>query len=177
MNRETFKNEIKKFHLCKGARFCEYFNMISFNWCCAFVSYCMREIAHIYDFPKTASCSSLKGKMLVINKINTDFKSAEVGDIVLFETINPDDGPDHVGIVIENDVNGKLITLIEGNTGNNDHSKSKVEFYKYPYNHPSFDCIIDMSSYFTDDVKKNDVNYDELMDKIKKIKEILATIE
>lgn len=175
MNRETFKNEIQKFNNCKGARFCEYFNMISFNWCCAFVSYCMREIAHIQEFPKTASCSTLKEKMK--DKVNTDFKSAEVGDVILFETINPDDGPDHVGIVIENDVNMKLLTLLEGNTGNNDHSRSKVQFYTYPYNHPSFDCIVDMSSYFTDDVKPKDVNYDELLDKIKKIKEILATIE
>lgn len=177
MNRNTFKEDIIKFKGNKGARFCNYFNLVSFNWCCAFVSFCMREVAHINSFPKTASCSALKG--LMVSHVNHDYRTAEVGDIILFETINPADGPDHVGIVIENNVLEKTLTLIEGNTANNDHSKSCVNTYTYPYNYSEFDCIIDMSSYFTDEISIDacDSGYEELLEKIKKIKEILATIK
>lgn len=160
--RKDFKSKILTLKGMNGEMFFNYFG-VKTNWCAIFVSYCMRNIANIGWFPKTASCSAMKRALS--DRVNHDYKTAEVGDIILLETNNPNDGPDHVGIVVDNS-NG-TITLIEGNTGNNDFTKSYVSTYKYPHYEDSFDCIIDMSSEFgeLDELEK----YRNTIEKIKAI--------
>lgn len=164
--RKEFKSRVMALKGMKCDMFCDYFGVRT-DWCAMFVSYCMKNIANISWFPKTTSCSSMKNSLY--ERVNHDFKTAEVGDIILFETVNPKDGPDHVGIVVDNS-NG-IITLIEGNTGNSNFSKSSVGVYKYPYEENSFDCIIDMSSEFgeLDEIEK-------YRNAINAIKEILSKL-
>ena len=59
---------------------------------------------------------------------NYNFTPA-VGDIAFFETGTAADGIDHVGIVVS--VSGNWVTVVEGNTGAVDNSKSCVS--KHPY--------------------------------------------
>lgn len=154
MNRDNLRERVLTYREKNGSMFFNYFGM-KCDWCAMFVSYIMREVAEISDFPKIASCSAMKSRFN--SKVNHDYKTAEIGDIVLFETHDPSDGPDHVGIVISNDISTGTITLIEGNTkGSNSgtwYLTSSVNTFTYNYSESSFDCIIDMSSYFTDSTK------------------------
>ena len=78
---------------------------------------------------------------------------AEVGDIILFENNgNRMDGPDHVGIVVAN--SGTHITVLEGNTAGDWtdwYNTSTANEYTYSYDNPEFDCIIDMSEFFSNE--------------------------
>lgn len=170
MDRQTFK-KIVIGERGKGGltycSFCDYDDIT--NWCCAFVCFAMISIANLRWFPKTLSCSSLK-RSVPQNRINHQYSTAEIGDIILFETHNPNDGPDHVGIVIDNDTENGTLTLIEGNTGNDNCVYSTVNTFKYAYNNCAFDCIIDMSEDFQD---APTVNYEEkyynIREKLRKI--------
>lgn len=164
-SRTNFKNSVMGLIGQKGNTFWDYFG-VECDWCAEFVSYCMRELAHISWFPKSASCCHIKSQLS--QRVNFDYKTAEIGDIILFETHNPDDGPEHIGMVIANNPTTKMITTIEGNTGSYNFKSSSVNIYQYPYDSKSFDCIVDMSSEFADD--------DELtilQDKIARIRAII----
>lgn len=164
-SRNLFKKEALSFKGEKGSRFWDFFGCET-DWCAMFVSYLMIKVAGI-DFVATASCSSMKD--ICKEKVNKDFKTAEIGDIILFETNSkPSDGPDHVGVVIDNNILSRTVTLIEGNTGSDNFRSSKVGTFTYPYDSKCFDCIIDMSEYFTDDTE-----LDKLREKIEKIKQII----
>ena len=164
--RKDFKSKVLALKGMNGEMFFNYFG-VKADWCAIFVTYCMKSIANIGWFPKTASCSAMKKALS--DKVNHDYKTAEVGDIILLETNNPNDGPDHVGIVVDNS-NG-TITLIEGNTGNSDFTKSYVSTYKYTHYADSFDCIIDMSSEFGE---LNEL--EKYRNSIEKIKAILSEV-
>lgn len=139
----------------------------------------MREVAGINDFPKTASCTQIKNSPFAIPKVNRSFKTAEVGDIILFElNNNPSDGSEHIGIVTEN--NNGIISVLEGNTGNKDFNKSYVSVYTYSVDNNSLDCIIDMSDFFTDACTEKPViksSETQMREVFKKIKELLLSIE
>ena len=142
----------------------------------------MREVAGIKEFPRTASCTQIKNSPFATPKVNRDFKTAEVGDIILFELNNNSlDGPEHIGIVTEN--NNGIISVLEGNTGNKDFNKSYVAVYTYSVDNTSLDCIIDMSDFFTDDSIQNTEkpviksSEAQLREVFKKIKELLLSIE
>lgn len=169
MNRDIFLKHCAIEVGNTGKKYWDYFN-VETNWCVMFVCYMMREKANIPTFPKTSSCSLLKG--IMEDKVNKSFNTAEVGDIILFETNNPNDGPDHVGIVVSNNVSKHTLTLVEGNTSNRDFRQSTVNYFEYPYYHSSFDSIIDMSSFFTDAVDE-----DKNRIAIQKIKQILTELE
>lgn len=182
VNRELFIREILKMRGNKGDQYCRYSGSnYNFDWCAIFTSYIMREVAEIKDFPKSASCIQIKHSPFAIPKVNRSFKTAEVGDVIFFELHNPSDGPDHIGIVIEN--NNGIISVLEGNTGNKDFNKSYVAVYTYSVDNNSLDCIIDMSDFFTDELIQNTekpvikTSEAQLREVFKKIKELVLSIE
>ena len=180
VNRKLFLEEILKTRGNKGEQYCKYSEVdFMFDWCAIFTSYIIREVAGIKDFPKSASCTHIKNSPFAIPKVNRSFKTAEVGDIILFElNNNPSDGSDHIGIVTEN--NNGIISVLEGNTGNKDFNKSYVAVYTYSIDNTSLDCIIDMSDFFTDDCTEKPViktSEAQLREVFKKIKELLLSIE
>lgn len=182
VNRELFIREILKMRGNIGDQYCRYAGLnYNFDWCAIFTSYIMREVAEIKDFPKSASCRYIKHSPFAIPKVNRSFKTAEVGDVIFFELHNPSDGPDHIGIVIEN--NNGIISVLEGNTGNKDFNKSYVAVYTYSVDNNSLDCIIDMSDFFTDELIQNTekpvikTSEAQLREVFKKIKELVLSIE
>ena len=183
VNRKLFLEEVLKTRGNKGEQYCRYSGLnYNFDWCAIFTSYIMREVAGIKDFPKTTSCTQIKNSSFAIPKVNRSFKTAEVGDVILFElNNNPLDGSEHIGIVIEN--NNGIISVLEGNTGNKDFNKSYVAVYTYSVDNNSLDCIIDMSDFFTDEPIQNTekpvikTSEAQLREVFKKIKELLLSIE
>ena len=183
VNRKLFLEEVLKTRGNKGEQYCKYSGLnYNFNWCAIFTSYIMREVVGIKEFPKTASCTQIKNSSFAIPKVNRSFKTAEVGDIILFElNNNPSDGVEHIGIVVEN--NNGLISVLEGNTGNKDYNKSYVGVYAYSVDNSALDCIIDMSDFFTDELIQNTEkpviksSETQMREVFKKIKELLLSIE
>ena len=183
VNRKLFLEEVLKTRGNKGDQYCRYSGLnYNFDWCAIFTSYIMREVAGIKDFPKSASCTQIKNSPFAIPKVNRSFKTAEVGDIILFElNNNPSDGSEHIGIVTEN--NNGIISLLEGNTGNKDFNKSYVAVYTYSIDNTALDCIIDMSDFFTDEPIQNTEkpviksSETQMREVFKKIKELLLSIE
>ena len=183
VNRELFIREVLKTRGNRGDQYCRYSGLnYNFDWCAIFTSYIMREVAGIKEFPRTASCTQIKNSPFAIPKVNRSFKTAEVGDVILFELNNNSlDGPEHIGIVTEN--NNGIISLLEGNTGNKDFNKSYVAVYTYSIDNTALDCIIDMSDFFTDDsiqnTEKSVIKSSEtqMREVFKKIKELLLSIE
>ena len=183
VNRKLFLEEVLKTRGNRGDQYCRYSGLnYNFDWCAIFTSYIMREVAGIKDFPKSTSCTQIKNSPFAIPKVNRSFKTAEVGDVILFElNNNPSDGSEHIGIVTEN--NNGIISVLEGNTGNKDFNKSYVAVYTYSIDNTSLDCIIDMSDFFTDEpiqntekpvIKSSEAQMREVF---KKIKELLLSIE
>lgn len=182
VNRELFLEEVLKNRGNRGDQYCRYSGLnYNFDWCAIFTSYIMREVAGIKDFPKSTSCTQIKNSPFAIPKVNRSFKTAELGDIILFELNNPSDGPEHIGIVIEN--NNGIISVLEGNTGNKDFNKSYVAVYTYSVDNNSLDCVIDMSDFFTDEPIQNTEkpviksSESQMREVFKKIKELLLSIE
>ena len=179
VNRKIFLEEVLKTRGNKGEQYCRYSGSnYNFDWCAIFTSYIMREVAGIKDFPKSASCTQIKNSPFAIPKVNRSFKTAEVGDIILFElNNNTSDGSEHIGIVTEN--NNGIISVLEGNTGNRDFNKSYVAVYTYSVDNNSLDCIIDMSDFFTDETIQNTEKSSEtqMREVFKKIKELLLSVE
>jgi len=184
INRKLFLEEVLKTRGNKGDNYCRYSGLnYNFNWCASFTSYIIREVAGIKDFPKSTSCTQIKNSPFAIPKLNKSFKTAEVGDVILFEFNNPTDGPDHIGIVVEN--NNGIISILEGNTGNNDFNKSYVAVHTYSVDNTALDYVIDMSNYFTDELIQKEENSTkstktteaELREVFRKIKELLLTVE
>ena len=183
VNRKLFIEEVLKTRGNKGDQYCRYSGSnYNFDWCAIFTSYIMREVAGIKDFPKSTSCTQIKNSPFAIPKVNRSFKTAEVGDIILFElNNNTSDGPEHIGIVVEN--NNGIISVLEGNTGNTDFNKSYVAVYAYSVDNTALDCIIDMSDFFTNDYVQNTEkpviksSEAQMREVFKKIKELLLSIE
>ena len=183
VNRKLFLEEVLKTRGNRGDQYCRYSGLnYNFDWCAIFTSYIMREVAGIKEFPRTASCTQIKNSPFAIPKVNRSFKTAEVGDVILFELNNNSlDGPEHIGIVTEN--NNGIISLLEGNTGNKDFNKSYVAVYTYSVDNTSLDCIIDMSDFFTDETIQNTEkpviksSETQMREVFKKIKELLLSIE
>lgn len=170
MDRDVFKTRLLLQEGNDGKKYWDFCNFQG-EWCMAFVSYAMLVLANIDDFPKEISCTSAKKKLQHL--INHSYDTAEIGDIIYFElNNNTADGVEHVGIVVDNS-NGK-ITLIEGNTNGKDFKHTTVNVFEYPVTCSSFDCIIDMSSYFQDSIPENlkdEIKF--LQDKIARIREIV----
>lgn len=118
------------------------------HWCMMQVYYLIHDVMGI-DIPKTFSCSVFKNTGFAKTRLNHDYKTAEVMDIILFENNgNRADGPDHVGLVVGN--TGSSIKVLEGNVNgsNSDWCNTSVsKIFEYPYNYSGFECIIDMSMF------------------------------
>ncbi|MBR2528905.1 MAG: RICIN domain-containing protein, partial [Blautia sp.] len=62
----------------------------------------------------------------------------KAGDIVLVETAGGiSDGPDHIALIVEADLNGNRFITAEGNTGSGTTSTRVVRWYDYVYNNDS----------------------------------------
>lgn len=125
------------------------------DWCMMQVYYLIHDKCEI-DIPKTYSCSTFCNSGFAKLRKNHDYKTAEVADILFFENNGSKaDGPDHVGVVIEN--TGSTIKVLEGNTNGNESNwcmTSTSNVFEYPYDYSGFDCIIDMSEFFDDEVEE-----------------------
>lgn len=100
-----------------GVKYKEWYG-INDNWCAMFVSYCANECEFIEEdiMPKSASVMNMSKWY----KERGQWRAAEeytpkAGDIIFFQN-----GMSHVGIVISYDAINKVITTIEGNTGEAD---------------------------------------------------------
>lgn len=185
MNREDFKDRIISSYGQSGTMFCKYFDKtFIFPWCMAYVSYIMRELVEIPEFPKTTSCTEFTNSNFACKLKNKSFETAEVGDIILYNW-DGDNTQDHVGIVLEN--NSGVLRVIEGNYGDEPSDKTIVavrEFNIADYRNRGFlSWIIDMSGYFTDQKtepepeKENTKIIDELKNIQKSLAEILKVME
>lgn len=186
MNREEFIDRIITSYGNTGTKFCAYFNKnFIFPWCMAYVSYIMREIVEISDFPKLTSCTEFTNSNFARKLKNKSFETAEIGDIILYNWDN-DNTQDHVGIVISNKEG--IIKVVEGNYGDYPCDKTAVAtrtFNISEYRNKGFlSWIIDMSGYFTDkktEPKPENENTKNIILELKKIQksleEILKVIE
>lgn len=126
------------------------------HWCMMQVYYLLHDVCEI-DIPKSYSCSVWMNTGYAMARLNHEYNTAEVGDVVFFENNGSRaDGPDHVGIVIEN--TGHSIKVLEGNTNGvsgNWYNTSTSNVFEYPYDYSGFECIIDMSNEFSSsDIEK-----------------------
>lgn len=155
MNRNDFVREAKKREGRSGQYLFDKYG-IKTHWCMMQVYDLMHDTAKITQFPKTYSCSEFKNTDFAKSRINHDYKTGEVGDIILFENNGSRaDGPDHVGIVIEN--TGRSLKILEGNTAGHSYlyyDTSTTNIYEYSYGAGGFDCIIDMSDFFSDEIEE-----------------------
>lgn len=121
-----------------------------YDWCAAYVSdKLLKPIGEKWF----SSCTQMRDYFNAKGRVNHDYKTAEVGDIIHFDWDLSGDC-DHVGIVVGNE-NG-IITTIEGNT-NGDHWKlSKVAKHTYNVNYKYFADIVDMSSVFAEEAPKTE---------------------
>ena len=144
MDRKLFKSKVLSLKGQHGNMFFDYFGYET-EWCAMFVSYCLKGLAGINWFPKSASCGEIKRTLS--ERVNRSFKTAEIGDLILFElNNNPSDGAEHIGIVIDN--SDGVITTIEGNTKGDNYKETTVNTFEYPVNSPLLLNVIDMSSEF-----------------------------
>lgn len=135
------------------------------EWCAAFVS---DELLIPLGLGKHWSCTEMRSFFAAKGKVNHDYKTAEVGDIILLDWDKSGDC-DHVGIVIEN--RGSEIVVIEGNTCGDNYLETCVALKTYSVNYQCFNCIIDMSDYMEDGIAEP--NRDEIIAQIRaKMKEI-----
>lgn len=150
MKAEEFVKEAKK-RVGKNGQYLFDKYGVKTHWCLMQVYDLMHDIAGISQFPKTFSCSGFKNTSFARPRINHDYKTGEIGDIILFENNGSRaDGPDHVGVVIEN--TGKTLKVLEGNTAGKSYlyyDTSTVNIYEYSYGASGFDCIVDMSDFFS----------------------------
>lgn len=186
MNRIDFVSHLhEKTRGTHGKVYCNYFGKgFIFPWCMAYVSYIMREIAEIPEFPKLTSCTEFCNSNFARKLKNKSFETAEIGDIILYNWDN-DNTQDHVGIVIYNSEG--FLRVMEGNFGDYPCDKTRVdvrEFNISDYRNKGYlSWIIDMSSYFTDEKtepkpeKENTKIIDELKNIQKSLVEILKVME
>lgn len=106
----------------KGQRYWDYFGYVD-PWCSEFVAYCAEKTGMVSAglMPRAGNCQQAhdfyKPKGLLHKKEEYD---PVPGDIIFFGK----DGLDHTGIVEK--VDGVDVTVIEGNAGDTDYTKSKV---------------------------------------------------
>lgn len=154
-SREKLLDAAKKRIGKKGFDLFERYNCRT-HWCMMQVYYLLHDVCEI-DIPKSYSCSVWMNTGYAKSRLNHEYSTAEVGDILFFENNGSRaDGPDHVGIVIEN--TGHSIKVLEGNTNGvsgNWYNTSTTNVFEYPYNYSGFECIIDMSNEFgSSDIEK-----------------------
>lgn len=162
------RNELVK--QLRGKLGCKLGSKYGTEWCAAFVS---DELLIPLGLGKHWSCTEMRSFFAAKGKVNHDYKTAEIGDIILMDWDKSGDC-DHVGIVIEN--RGSEIVVIEGNTCGDNYLDTCVALKTYSVNYRYFSCIIDMSDYMEDDVVVG--NRGEIIEQIKtKLKEINELLE
>lgn len=120
-----------------------------YDWCAAYVSdKLLKPIGEKWF----SSCTQMRNYFNQKGRVNHDYATAEVGDIILFDWDASGDC-DHVGIVVDN--NNGIITTIEGNTDGDHWKLSKVAKHQYKTNYSCFAAIVDMSPVFMNAVQEN----------------------
>lgn len=156
MNRADFLKEANKRIGKSGSDLFERYG-VKTHWCMMQVYYLMHDRCGINDFPYTFSCSGFTATDFAKNRLNYEFRTAEIGDIIMFElNNNRADGADHVGVVVDN--TGYSIKLLEGNTNGDEYGDfcgtSTSNVFEYSYTSNCLDCIIDMSEFFADEIEE-----------------------
>ena len=171
MNRQLFINIVDDLIGEDNTRVAEYRKIDkSTPSCMAGIQWLLREKCHLTDIglPDTNSCTFLYNSVWAYPKINHSYETAETGDLILFQNFDdiPNDA-DHIAIVVENDKAHKMLKLL--NMNGSQCNRWSYEYYSH--NYENYLCIIDMSNYFTDDVKEN------LSDSVEKLKNLLTEFE
>lgn len=179
MNREDFINNLILTYGNSGSKYCSYFDKtFIFPWCMAYVTYIMREIAKIPEFPKLTSCTEFTNSNFARKLKNKSFETAEIGDIILYNWDN-DSSQDHTGIVISNK-NG-ILGVVEGNYGDKPCDETNVATRTLniaEYRNKGFlSWIIDMSGYFTDKKTENKTECEKVKNIIPELKKIQKSLE
>ena len=113
----------------------QWYGLNNVSWCAQFVSWVFNEAGlgtkvAAQGKKGFASCDAGLKWFTKNNKLVT-VGEAKAGDIVFFQ-FDKDPQPDHVGIVLTN--NGRILTTIEGNTGNISQSNGDGVYQKVrPY--------------------------------------------
>lgn len=133
---------VKKAKSYLGANYVHFCNAFwggCYSWCASFVSVVARESGNGDIIPWNTSCTAqiswFRAHGCYLGK-TTDIR---VGDCIYYEFENPNDGADHVGIVVE--VNGNMLTVIEGNKGSLPNNQTKVEYRYIPKSYSCIDCV------------------------------------
>lgn len=173
--RNTFINKVNRELGNDGSKYCQYTGVnYMFEWCMAFTSYVMREIVELgTKFPMHTSCTQFLNSAFALRRRNKDFKTAEIGDIILFELDYDVTDMEHVGIVV--DVGADFIKLIEGNTSGDNCRETSVNTFTYKKDNPTFGWIIDMSEFFCD-ADSSQLDSDKLQKKKELAAEMLSAI-
>ena len=153
MNRKAFLKEAMKRVGKSGEDLFKKYNLRT-DWCLMQVYDLEHDVAGVSEMPKNFSCSGFMKTDFAQARKNREFSTAEVGDIIFFETNGSRaDGADHVGIVVDN--TGHSVKILEGNVNGNSsgiwYDTSTSNVFEYSYNASCFDWIIDMSEFFTDE--------------------------
>lgn len=149
----------KNYYGANYKHFCGSFWGGCYPWCASFVAVCGRESGNGDIIPWSTRCTSMvdwfKAHGCYLGK-TTDIR---IGDILFYEFVNPSDGADHLGIVVE--VNGNMIKVIEGNKGDKPSDQTKVEYREISRNYSCIDCVCrpkyDVETVQVDEIKKDDV--------------------
>ncbi|MCQ2464392.1 MAG: peptidoglycan-binding protein [Oscillospiraceae bacterium] len=160
---------IKKAQSYLGANykhFCNAFWGGSYPWCASFVAVCGRESGNGDVIPWTTSCTSLVSWYKVHGGYLGKTTDITVGDLVLYEFENPDDGADHIGIVVE--VRGNMIKVIEGNKGNKPSDQTRVEYREIPKDWP-YICEVCRPKYDKEIEKEVTITVNDITIKVKQI--------
>lgn len=160
---------IKKAQSYLGANykhFCDSFWGGCYPWCAAFVSVIAKESGNGDIIPFNASCTAqvawFKSRGCYLGK-TTDIR---VGDYIYYEFNDPLDGADHVGVVTE--VNGNMLTVIEGNKGNKPSDQTKVEYREIPKDWP-YICEVCRPKYDKEIEKEVTITVNDITIKVKQI--------
>lgn len=122
-----------------------------YDWCAAYVSdKLLKPIGEKWF----SSCTQMRDYFNQKGRVNHDYRTAEIGDIIEFDWDLSGDC-DHVGIIVDVDYTKGVITTIEGNTDGNHWKLSKVAKHTYSMDYRYFANIIDMSSVFMNEAQEN----------------------
>ena len=117
-----------------GAKYKAWYGMNG-DWCAMFISWCADQCGYVESgiMPKTASVQAMLSWYRERQQYHTK-ESGHVpraGDVVFFTN-----GMSHVGLVISYDPSTKILTTVEGNTGESQmepyHAGSRVAMRRYP---------------------------------------------
>lgn len=118
----------------------EYYS-IPYQWCALFVSYCYDMNYAVASYKRFNGYKSMVFEL--IEAMPQNYKSKvkypnyipKKGDIAIIDEGDPDDRPDHVGIVTSYNTRTNIVYTIEGNVSPGTSAKTRVVGYRSYYNY------------------------------------------